>query len=77
VLITILHEQLASKEETILKYIEAHGTIRNKKARQLTFVKDADQMKRILQKMVEKSLLEPVPDTRGGGFTYRKKRTEV
>jgi ATP-dependent DNA helicase RecG len=72
-LVTILHEQLASKEETILKYLEANATITNKKARAITFVKDADQMKRDLQKMVEKGLIEPVPGTRAGGFAYQKK----
>ena len=74
VLVTVLHEQLASKEETILKYLGENPTIRNKRAREITFVKDADQMKRILQKMVEKGLVEPVPETRGGGFAYRKKQ---
>jgi len=77
VLVTILHEQLASKEETILKYLDANATIRNKKAREITFVKDADQMKRILQKMVEKDLIEPVPATRAGGFAYRKKQVST
>jgi len=74
VLVTILHEPLASKEETILKYLDEYRTIRNKKAREITFVKDADQMKRSLQRMVEQGLIEPVPHTRGGGFTYQKKR---
>ena len=74
-LVTILHEPLASKEETILKYLETSGTIVNKKARAITFVKDADQMKRILQKMVDSGLIEPVPGTRSGGFKYRKKQT--
>ena len=74
-LVTILHEPLASKEEAIMKYLEEHGTLRNKKAREITFVKDADQMKRILQKMVEKELIDPVPGTRAGGFTYRKRQT--
>jgi ATP-dependent DNA helicase RecG len=73
-LVTILHEPLASKEEAIMKYLDEYGTIRNKKARQITFVKDADQMKRILQKMVEKELIDPVPGTRAGGFTYRKRQ---
>jgi ATP-dependent DNA helicase RecG len=72
VLVTILHEPLASKEETIFKHLDTHGTITNRKAREITFVKDADQMKRILQKMAEKGLIEPVPGTRAGGFTYRK-----
>ena len=75
VLVTILHEPLASKEETILKYLQTSASIVNKKARALTFVKDADQMKRILQKMVENGLIEPVPGTRSGGFKYRKKQS--
>ena len=74
-LVTILHEPLAAKEEVILKYLDQHGTIVNKKARAITFVKDADQMKRILQKMVEQGLVELVPDTRRGGAKYRKKQT--
>ena len=76
-LVTILHEPLASKEEAIMKFLDEHGTIRNKKAREITFVKDADQMKRTLQKMVEKNLIDPVPGTRAGGFTYRKKQKAV
>jgi ATP-dependent DNA helicase RecG len=75
-LVTILHEPLASPEEKVLGYLDTHPTIRNKKAREITFIKDADQMKRILQKMVEKNLIEQVPNTRGGGFTYRKKQKQ-
>ncbi len=74
VLIRILHEPLASPEQRIMQHLETHETIRNKKAREITFTKDADQMKRILQKMVEKNLIEGVPNTRGGGFTYQKKQ---
>jgi ATP-dependent DNA helicase RecG len=75
-LVTILHEPLASPEEKVLEYIAKNSTIRNKKAREITFIKDADQMKRILQKMVEKNLIEGVPNTRGGGFTYQKKQKD-
>jgi ATP-dependent DNA helicase RecG len=70
--VTILHEALASREETILKYLEDHGTIVNKQARAITFVRDADQMKRILQKMVDSGLIELVPGTRRGGAKYQK-----
>ena len=73
-LVTILHEPLASKEETILKYLEENSTIMNKKARAITFLKDPDQMKRILQKMVDKGVIELVPGTRRGGAKYRKKQ---
>ena len=75
-LVTILHEPLASPEEKVLEYLAKNSTIRNKKAREITFIKDADQMKRILQKMVEKNLIEGVPNTRGGGFTYQKKQQQ-
>jgi ATP-dependent DNA helicase RecG len=70
-LVTILHEPLASAEETILKYLETNESIRNKKARQITFIKDADQMKRILQKMVEKG--EITPRGQAGGQVYKKR----
>ncbi len=73
-LVTILHEPLASKEEAILKYLDENGTIMNKKARAITFLKDPDQMKRILQKMVDKGVIELVPGTRRGGAKYRKKQ---
>lgn len=72
-LVTILHEALASREETILKYLEDHGTIVNKVARAITFVRDADQMKRVLQKMVDNGLIELVPGTQRGGAKYQKK----
>lgn len=73
--VTILHESLASKEETIQKYLEEHGTIVNKKARAITFLRDPDQMKRILQKMVDSGIIELVPGTRRGGAKYRKKQS--
>lgn len=72
-LVTIIHEELASKEATILRYLEENGTIKNKKAREITFLKDPDQMKRILQKMVDRKIIELVPGTQRGGAKYRKK----
>ena len=76
VLVSILHEPLASPQQRVLDYLESHPTIRNKEARQLTFIKDADHMKRILMKMAENQLIERVPDTRGGGIKYRIKQKE-
>jgi ATP-dependent DNA helicase RecG len=75
VIVSILHEPLASPEERVVSYLEENQTIRNKKAREITFIKDADHMKRILQRMAENNLIERVPGTRGGGATYRKKQT--
>ncbi|MGB8948308.1 MAG: ATP-binding protein, partial [Candidatus Sulfotelmatobacter sp.] len=72
-LVTIYHEPLASPEQRVMKHLEKNETIRNKKARELTYIKDADQMKRILHKMAEVGEIEKVPGTRGGGACYRKK----
>lgn len=74
VLVRILHEPLASPEETIKKYLETHDAIRNKKARELTFIKDADHMKRILQKMAAAGEIEKIGI--GGGQAYRRMRKE-
>lgn len=76
VLVTIIHEPLASKEERILKYLNEFGTIANKKAREITFLKNPDQMKRILLKMVERQIIEPVPGTWKGGTKYQKKQMQ-
>jgi ATP-dependent DNA helicase RecG len=70
VLIRILHEPLASPEQRIMQYLQTHETIRNKKAREITFIKDADHMKRILQRMADRK--EIVKEGVGGGQAYRK-----
>lgn len=74
VLVLILHEPLASPQQKVLDHLESNPTIRNKKAREITFIKDADHMKRILMKMAENNLIERVPGTRGGGVMYRRKQ---
>jgi ATP-dependent DNA helicase RecG len=74
VLIRILHEPLASPEETIKKYLETHETIRNKQAREITFIKDPDHMKRILQKMAAAGEIRKIGI--GGGQAYRRKEND-
>jgi len=76
VLVTIRHEQLASSEQTILKYLDKNESIRNKKAREITYIRDADQMKRLLIKMTESGEIEGVPGTQFGGKAYRRKQRE-
>ena len=73
VLVTIRHEPLASPEQTIMKYLEANETIRNKTAREITYIRDSDKMKRILSTMAESGEIEGVPGKRFGGMAYRKK----
>lgn len=74
VLVTIRHEQLASPEQTIMKHLEKHDTIKNKQAREITFIKDSDQMKRILSTMAGRGEIERVPGTQFGGMKYRRKQ---
>lgn len=74
VLVTIRHEPLASPEQTIMKYLEAHETIRNKQAREITHIRDSDKMKRILSTMAERGEIEGVPGAQFGGMKYRKKQ---
>jgi ATP-dependent DNA helicase RecG len=74
VLVRILHEPLASPEQTIKKYLETHDAIRNKKAREITFIKDADHMKRVLQKMAAAGEIKKIGV--GGGQAYRLKSND-
>jgi ATP-dependent DNA helicase RecG len=74
VLVTIRHEPLASPEQRIINYLKEHGTIRNKKAREITYLRDPDQMKRLLIKMAASGEIEGVPGTRAGGHAYRLKK---
>jgi ATP-dependent DNA helicase RecG len=74
VLVTIRHELLASPEQTIMKYLETHQTIRNKQAREITHIRDSDKMKRILSTMAEKGEIEGFPGAKFGGMKYRKRQ---
>ncbi len=71
--VIIRHEPLASAEDTIMKYLEAHPTIKNKEARTITGVRMDYQMKSIFAKMEGSGLIEQVPGTRTSSSAYRKK----
>lgn len=71
--VILRHEPLASPEELILEYLAVHEQIANKDARQLTFIGSENKMKRIIQRMVAKDILERVPGTTRYTATYRLK----
>jgi ATP-dependent DNA helicase RecG len=73
VLVTIRHEPLASPEQAIMQYLDTHSTIRNKQAREITHIRDSDQMKRILSSMAKSGEIEGVPGKQFGGMQYQKK----
>ena len=71
--VILRHEPLASPEELILNYLEEHDQIANRNARQLTFIGSENKMKRILQNMVARDILELVPNTTRFTAAYRLK----
>lgn len=77
VLVTIRHEPLASPEEAIMQYLEGHESIKNKAARTITHISADYQMKSIFGKMVEKGLIEQVPNTRTSSTAYRRPKKDM
>lgn len=71
--VTLTHESLASPEEIVLDYLGKHPKIRNHEARQICFIGSENQMKRILQSMVRKKLIELLPGTTRANAAYRLK----
>jgi ATP-dependent DNA helicase RecG len=71
--VALKHESLASPEEIILDYLGKHPKIRNQEARQICFIGSENQMKRILQSMVRKNLIELLPGTTRATAAYRLK----
>jgi ATP-dependent DNA helicase RecG len=76
VLVIIRHEPLASPEQTIMKYLENNKTIKNKVAREITYIRDSDKMKRILSNMADRGEIEVVPGKKFGGTIYQKKEKQ-
>jgi ATP-dependent DNA helicase RecG len=73
VLVLIKHEPLASPEETIMKYLETHKTIKNAVARQITYTRTDFRMKSIFNRMEKSGLIEKVPGTKTASTAWQKK----
>lgn len=71
VLVTILHERLASPEDQIVEYLETHDEIRNSQARALTGIGSENQVKRIFQKLMEREVIERIPGRAQSQAAYR------
>jgi len=74
--VTLRHERLASPEEIILDYLRSHDEIANREAREICYIGSENKMKRILQQMVSKGLIETLPARTRYNAAYRlpKKR---
>lgn len=69
--VTLRHEPLATPEEIILDYLRTHGEIANREAREICYIGSENKMKRILQQMVAKGLIESVPELTRYNAAYR------
>ena len=74
--VVLRHEPLATPEEIILDYLRTHHEIANREAREICYIGSENKMKRILQQMVSKGLIETVPGRTRYNAAYRlaKKR---
>ncbi len=72
-LVIIRHEPLASPEEVIMNYLENHKDINNSKVRKICYIGSENKVTRILKKLVNENLIEPVPGKKGKLSEYRKK----
>lgn len=62
VLVTILHEPLASAEQLIIEYLDTHDEITNAEGRELTGLSSADIMKQTFYKLRDKGLIKKSED---------------
>jgi ATP-dependent DNA helicase RecG len=62
--------------EAIMKYLEAHETIKNSEARAVTKAKER-RVRNTLNPLVRRGLIEKVPDTRTSGTEYRKRKPQI
>lgn len=73
VTVILRHESLGTPEEIIIEYLHKHGRIANREAREICFIGSENKMKRILQGMVDRDLIERVPGTTRFTAAYRLK----
>lgn len=69
--VILRHESLATPEEVILEYLATHDQIVNREAREMCFIGSENKMKRVLQRMVTKGLIELVPGRSLYNAAYR------
>lgn len=73
VIVFIKHEQLASPEETIMKYLDEYQTIKNSEAREITHTKTDFRMKSIFNRMEKAGQIEKVSGSVTSNTAWQKK----
>lgn len=74
VVVILRHEKLASPEQLVMEYLQAHNEITNLTARDLTGIRSENSMKDVFYRLRDRGLLEPVPGkTVGSKAAWQKK----
>lgn len=73
VLVEIRHEAIASPEETVLDYLYKNEEINNSKGREICHIGSENVMKRVFERLIDRDLIERIPERRGRAIAYRKK----
>jgi ATP-dependent DNA helicase RecG len=72
VLVSLLHEKLASPEQQIVEAVREQGTITNSEARRATGIESEVKVRALLQNLVKAGELEQVPGTARATSAYRR-----
>ncbi|MGV3726257.1 ATP-binding protein [Hydrogenophaga sp.] len=72
VIVRIRHEPLASAEELVLQYLQNYEEINNATGREITGIKDSNQMKDVFIRLKDLGQLERVPEKRSTASAWRK-----
>ncbi len=72
VIVRIRHEPLASAEELVLQYVQDHEEITNATGREITGIKDSNQMKDVFIRLKDLGQLERVPEKFSTASAWRK-----
>lgn len=70
--VTIKHEKRATAEIAIMDYLEAHETVNNKQAREITYIHEDWKVKGIFRRMEKSKMIKQVPGTVTSQIRYRK-----
>lgn len=71
--VTIGHTPLASPEEAVIEFLKTNDSITNRQARELTGIRSENQMKEVLYRLRDQSIIYLDPDLKGNKATWRKK----
>lgn len=74
VLVTILHERLASPEEAVLAYLAENEIINNSTGREVCHIPSENVMKRVFERLMKTGDIERVPGLKGRNAAYRLAR---